>query len=134
MAMVLLAACGKPAATVTVEQLDGTWLIRTVEGAELPAVDMEEQPNMFFNAADSMFACYVGCNRMGGSLKLGNGGLLLGNVFSTRMYCHGLMELEDRLGALLPQVAKASLTDDGTLSLFDATDTELLTLVRAGEE
>lgn len=132
--MLLLAACGKQTAKVTTAQLDGRWLLLTVEGVGVPVVDAEEQPNMYFNVADSLFACYVGCNRMGGTLLVKEGKLTFGNVFATRMYCEDTIELEDRLGVLLPQITGVSFMEDGTLVLYDSDERQLVTLVKVDAE
>ena len=132
LAMMLLAACGvKKNIDITPEQLEGRWVLQTVEGVKLPATDTDEKPSMTYTMTDNRFACFVGCNRMGGSLHFENGALSLSNIYSTKMLCHNeeAMKLETRLGTLLDQVSSVSMNGN-TLVLTSADGKELLTMVR----
>lgn len=131
LAMALLTACGKTATDVTPEQLEGKWIMQTVEGVQVPTMDIAEKPYMIYTLADNHFACFVGCNRMGGALRFEDGTLSLTNVFSTKMLCHNeeAMQLENRLGALLEQVSSVSMQGN-TLVLSTADGHELITMVR----
>lgn len=131
-AMLLLISCGKTTTTdVTPEQLNGKWLLQTVEGAALPAVDVAEQPNVIFDTTEGHFACFLGCNRINAQYKFEEGKISFVNPLSTRMLCHNeeIMQLENRLGLLLDQVKNVSMEDD-ILILSDEKGNQILTMVR----
>ncbi|MCM1034782.1 MAG: META domain-containing protein [Paludibacter sp.] len=136
-AALLLSACGKQQKGITSEQLNGRWNIVSVNDSNIVSVETDEisaeVPNLYFSVEDSLFACYAGCNRMGGSLILEENTISLGDMFSTRMYCEDAMELEDLLGSLLPQVTQATLSETGELLLTDANGNTLLQLTKSAE-
>lgn len=131
-AMMLLAACSKQVATnATAEQMEGRWVLQSVQGAPLPVTENDKQPFMLYTMAENRFSCSVGCNNMGGSLTLENGKLTLSNMFSTKMLCpnEAAMELENRLGVLLDKVTTAKILDN-TLTLYSEDGQPILTMTR----
>ena len=46
-------------------------------------------------------SAHAGCNGMGGDLTITSDRLMTGPIISTQMYCDGVMEQEQALGALL---------------------------------
>jgi heat shock protein HslJ len=54
----------------------------------------------------------VGCNGMGGSVKIEPGRLITGPFMSTQMYCEGLMEQESAVSQLLSGSPRYSVKND----------------------
>lgn len=136
LAALLPVSCGKKANTENSfkpESLNGEWQIVSVNQETLQTAVDEETPSIRFNTEEKSFSCYVGCNRMGGTLSTDNDSLRLGSIFSTRMYCPDKMEMEQKLGIALDQVRLAKNANDGTLLLQNAEGTTLVTLSRTGE-
>ncbi len=90
----------------------------------------EEAPNMLFDVTNRSFACYVGCNRMGGTLSVGEDSLRMTDIFATRMYCPDKMETEEALGSALEQVHSVRVAEDGGLLLTDEAGRVLITLAK----
>ncbi len=129
-------SCGKKACTENsfkAESLNGEWQIVSINEDTLQVASDEETPSINFNTEDKSFSCYVGCNRMGGTLSTNNDSLRLGNIFSTRMYCPDKMGLEQKLGIALDQVRFARTADGGTILLQDAEGKTLVTLSKINE-
>lgn len=126
-------SCSKKVSTtsnVTPEALSGEWQIVSIEGDTLPIVAEEEIPSIQFDIEENSFSCYVGCNRMGGSLSISKDSIKLGNIFSTRMLCPDKMQLEQKCGVALDKVSLASMTNDDKIILQDKNGTALITLER----
>ncbi|HCS87482.1 MAG TPA: hypothetical protein DIW30_03425 [Bacteroidales bacterium] len=136
LAALLPIGCSKKASTENsfkTESLNGEWQIVSIHQETLQTAADEEIPSISFNTEDKSFSCYVGCNRMGGTLSTDNDSLRLGNIFSTRMYCPDKMGTEQKLGIALEQVRLAQTSDDGNLLLQDAEGRTLVTLLRTGD-
>lgn len=116
---------------LTTSDLEGKWLLQTINGEALPAVDTEEQPNMIFNFTEGRYACFLGCNRINGQVALEDGKIAFSNPLSTRMMCHleAVMELENKVAFLLDEVTSASLSGN-TLTLTTDEGKEIMTMTR----
>ncbi len=128
----LCMGCSKNASTTStafdLHSLQGEWQIVQLDSVPLLAEADEEAPNILFDIDHHSFACYIGCNRMGGTLSIDGDTLSLTDIYATRMYCQDKMEQEQRLGEVLEQVSFAERTPDGNVLLTNSTHTTLLTL------
>ncbi len=138
-AVATLAACGtKKAETASTEcaaetievvtlapaQLVGEWTIAKV--GETAIADSVETL-LAFNDSLQMYSAYVGCNRINGTY-LSTDSLVLTDGLSTKMYCEGLMELEQVLCVALPQVKQAVTCKCGGVALQNAAGETLLVI------
>ncbi len=102
----------------------GEWTITSVNDMHIPdslgAV-------LAFNDSLQMYSAYVGCNRINGTWVYADS-IVLTDGLSTKMYCEGLMELEQALCVALPQVKEAHLFDTGVVALLSAEGNILLTI------
>lgn len=90
----LLAACttmGNAAPDVALT----TWTFVTIDGKS------PVSPKAELRIYEDRIRANVGCNGMGGDLKIEPGRLIVGPVISTQMYCEGLMEQERAVAELL---------------------------------
>lgn len=130
----LLIGCSKPSGGgqkgFDMQMLDGEWQIVLLGEDSLPFEADEEAPNMLFDITNRSFACYVGCNRMGGTLSVGQDSLRMTDIFATRMYCPDKMETEEALGNALEQVHGVRVAEDGGLLLTDEAGRVLITLAK----
>ncbi len=130
----LLTGCSKTSGSgqkgFDMQMLDGEWQIVLLGEDSLPFEADEEAPNMLFDITNQSFACYVGCNRMGGTLSVGEDSLRMTDIFATRMYCPDKMETEEALGSALEQVHGVRVAEDGGLLLTDEAGRVLITLAK----
>ena len=84
---------------VELEQLQGQWLIKTVDNEAIQMPEQKEAILQFYNT-ENRFTGYAGCNRFGGPIEMKDGELTIGMIMATKMYCPGI-DLEDRLMAIL---------------------------------
>ena len=126
--------CSKTTSTTStafdLHNLQGEWLIVQLDSVPLHAEADEEAPNILFDVDNHSFACYIGCNRMGGTFSIEGDSLRLTDIYATRMYCPDKMDQEQRLGEVLEQVSSAVPTPDGNLLLSNSSHTAQLTLTR----
>jgi len=90
-----------PATTPASALADTRWAFTSIDGAP----PLSERAEIRFEA--NRISATVGCNGMGGTWQLENGRLIGGPYMSTKMWCEGLMDQEQAVGALLgenPQV------------------------------
>lgn len=93
-AMLLPAACGTLGAST--ERLEGSkWAFTMIDGTA------PVSSKAALNIDAGRIGAYVGCNGMGGDLKIAQGKLVTGPIIATEMYCDGVMEQESAVGALL---------------------------------
>ena len=116
----------EPAVT-NVDALDGTWVIKTVNGTEVPQT--ERPAYLGFNIAEKRVYGNPGCNSIGGSLEADvnkPGELAFGQMISTLMACPN-METESAVLKALNEVKSFKITGE-QLALYDASGTEVITL------
>ncbi len=134
LAVSLLTGCSKQsggsAKGVDMEELDGEWQIVLLGEDKLSFEADEEAPNMVFDVRNCSFACYVGCNRIGGRLSVGEDTLRMTDIYATRMYCPDKMETEQAIGSALERVHSVLTADDGGLLLTDEAGAVLITLAK----
>jgi len=93
-ALVLLAACS--ATTPSVADPGGSqWTFVLIDGQ--PPVSSKTSLSL----REGRIGANLGCNGMGGDLKIEHGRLITGPIISTQMYCDGLMEQERVVAELL---------------------------------
>ncbi|RKD91304.1 META domain-containing protein [Mangrovibacterium diazotrophicum] len=99
------------ATIVELSQLQGQWLLKTIDDEP---IQMPEQKEAFleFHSTESRFSGYAGCNRFGGQVEMTNSELSVGMIMATKMYCPGI-DLESRLMAMLQKSSwKVNLLND----------------------
>ncbi len=110
--------------TLAPQELVGEWTIAKV-GETLIGDSIETQ--LAFNDSLQMYSAYVGCNRINGTY-LSTDSLVLTDGLSTKMYCEGLMELEQALCLALPQVKQAVTCKCGGVALQNVAGETLLVI------
>lgn len=131
---VLISLEKREAPAVSVNDINGEWKISKVEGAAVEVAD--KTPFLSFNVAENAVHGNGGCNIINGSFSQEEGNpssLKFGHMISTMMAGPG-METERKVLIAMNKVASFVVNEDGTLSLMDAENNEVLLLVKnAGE-
>ena len=131
---VLISLEKREAPAVSVNDINGEWKISKVEGAAVEVAD--KTPFLSFNVAENAVHGNGGCNIINGSFSQEEGNpssLKFGHMISTMMAGPG-METERKVLTAMNKVASFVLNEDGTLSLMDAENNEVLLLVKNAEE
>lgn len=131
---VLISLEKREAPAVSVNDINGEWKIYKVEGAAVEVAD--KTPFLSFNVAENAVHGNGGCNIINGSFSQEEGNpssLKFGHMISTMMAGPG-METERKVLTAMNKVASFVLNEDGTLSLMDAENNEVLLLVKNAEE
>lgn len=131
---VLISLEKREAPAVSVNDINGKWKISKVEGAAVEVAD--KTPFLSFNVAENAVHGNGGCNIVNGSFSQEEGNpssLKFGHMISTMMAGPG-METERKVLTAMNKVASFVLNEDGTLSLMDAENNEVLLLVKNAEE
>lgn len=124
----------REAPAVSVNDINGKWNITRVEGWDVEVAD--KVPFLSFNVAENAVHGNGGCNIINGSFSQEDGNassLKFGQMISTMMAGPG-METERKVLAAMNKVVSFVLNEDGTLSLMDAGNTEVLQLVKSENE
>lgn len=127
---VLMSLEKREAPTVSINDINGEWTISKVDGVEIEVAD--KTPFLSFNVADNAVHGNGGCNIINGSFSQEEGNtssLKFGQMISTMMAGPG-METEGKVLEAMNKVASFVVNEDGTLSLMDAGNNEVLLLVR----
>ena len=128
---VLMSLEKKEAPAVSVNDINGKWNITKVEGAAVEVAD--KTPFISFNVAENAVHGNGGCNIINGSFSQEEGNpssLKFGHMISTMMAGPG-METERKVLSAMNKVASFVVNEDGTLSLMDVADNEVLLLVKS---
>lgn len=128
---VLMSLEKKEAPAVSVNDINGKWNITKVEGAAVEVAD--KTPFISFNVAENAVHGNGGCNIINGSFSQEEGNpssLKFGQMISTMMAGPG-METERKVLSAMNKVASFVVNEDGTLSLMDVADNEVLQLVKS---
>lgn len=131
---VLMSLEKKEAHAVSVNDINGKWNITKVEGAVVEVAD--KTPFISFNVAENAVHGNGGCNIINGSFSQEEGNpssLKFGQMISTMMAGPG-METERKVLSAMNKVASFVVNEDGTLSLMDAANNEVLLLVKSEDE
>lgn len=127
---VLLSLEKREAPVVSVNDINGEWNISKVDGVAVEVAD--KIPFLSFNVAEKAVHGNGGCNIINGSFSQEEGNsssLKFGQMISTMMAGPG-METERKVLAAMNKVVSFVKNDDGTLSLMDADNNEVLLLVK----
>ncbi|WP_300227096.1 META domain-containing protein [uncultured Bacteroides sp.] len=127
---VLMSLEKREAPAVSINDINGEWTISKVDGVEIEVAD--KIPFLSFNVADNAVHGNGGCNIINGSFSQEEGNassLKFGQMISTMMAGPG-METEGKVLEAMNKVASFVVNEDGTLSLMDAGNNEVLLLVR----
>lgn len=128
---VLMSLEKKEAPAVSVNDINSKWNITKVEGAAVEVAD--KTPFISFNVAENAVHGNGGCNIINGSFSQEEGNpssLKFGQMISTMMAGPG-METERKVLSAMNKVASFVVNEDGTLSLMDVADNEVLLLVKS---
>ena len=128
---VLMSLEKKEAPAVSVNDINGKWNITKVEGAAVEVAD--KTPFISFNVAENAVHGNGGCNIINGSFSQEEGNpssLKFGQMISTMMAGPG-METERKVLSAMNKVASFVVNEDGTLSLMNVADNEVLLLVKS---
>ena len=128
---VLMSLEKKEAPAVSVNDINGKWNITKVEGVAVEVAD--KTPFISFNVAENAVHGNGGCNIINGSFSQEEGNpssLKFGQMISTMMAGPG-METERKVLSAMNKVASFVVNEDGTLSLMDVADNEVLLLVKS---
>ena len=127
---VLMSLEKREAPAVSINDINGEWTISKVDGVEIEVAD--KTPFLSFNVADNAVHGNGGCNIINGSFSQEEGNassLKFDQMISTMMAGPG-METEGKVLEAMNKVASFVVNEDGTLSLMDAGNNEVLLLVR----
>lgn len=127
---VLLSLEKREAPAVSIEDINGEWKISKVDGAAVEIAD--KTPFLSFNVAEKAVHGNGGCNIINGSFSQEEGNpssLKFSQMISTMMAGPG-METERKVLMAMSKVVSFVLNEDGTLSLMDIDNNEVLLLVK----
>lgn len=127
---VVLSLEKREAPAVSVNDINGEWTISKVEGAAVEVAD--KTPFLSFNVAENAVHGNGGCNVINGSFSQEEGkpsSLKFGQMITTMMAGPG-METERKVLMAMNKVTSFVMNEDGTLSLVDAENNEVLLLVK----
>jgi heat shock protein HslJ len=128
-ALPLLAACATPGAVDAPPAAGSdrpltTWAFVTIDG-QAPRSGKAE-----LRIYEKRISATVGCNGLGGDLKMVPGQLKVGPIISTQMYCEGLMEQERAVAELLG-ASPAFFIENGRMGI--RSDKHVAELVRKSD-
>jgi heat shock protein HslJ len=114
-ALPLLTACASPGAVKAPPEAGSdrpltTWTFVAIDG-QPPRSDKAE-----LRIYEGRIGATVGCNGLGGDLKMVPGQLQVGPIISTQMYCEGLME-QERIVAELLGASPAFFIENGRMGI-----------------
>lgn len=93
-ALALLAACSATT-PIAAEPGGSAWTFVAIDGQK------PVSSRTSLTISEGRIGANLGCNGMGGDLKIEQGRLITGPIISTQMYCDGLMEQERAVAELL---------------------------------
>lgn len=102
-------------------QLNGNYNINEVMGENYTSKDLV----ISFDALNKSVNATTECNNMFGTYTIDLYALNFGEMASTKKYCEGKMEAEEKLGEVFEKTGSYSL-ESGVLQLFSANDRSLL--------
>ncbi len=118
----LLASCST-ASDAKVQLADSRWAFTAIDGQRPVA------SRAALTIAANRIGANLGCNGLGGELKITATKLVTKGLISTMMYCDGVMEQERAVGALLGASPQYRVKGD-TLTLTAPGHSAVLTRVR----
>ncbi len=102
-------------------QLNGNYKINEVMGENYASKELV----LTFDALNKSINATTECNNMFGTYSIDLYALKFGEMASTKKYCEGKMEAEEKLGEIFENTGSYSL-ESGVLQLFSANDRSLL--------
>ena len=114
----ILISCGSSKEVVV--DLNGEYQLLEVQGEDLSDQDL----SISFTPAENRISGETGCNGFSAKYTQENNVLSVGRAMSTRMYCEGKMETEQKIISSLEDVAKVK--KDGKELVFYSTDNQRL--------
>ncbi|MGL4852625.1 MAG: META domain-containing protein [Phocaeicola sp.] len=126
-----MTACGVKTNEASLDAIAGEWVIETIQGNPVSKT-LEKTPFLGINADENRLYGTTGCNNINGLIKRDSVNTALftfENVATTMMMCPE-METEQMVLGALSTVKKASLLPENKLSLLDASDKEVMQLMK----
>ena len=114
----ILISCGSSKEVVV--DLNGEYQLLEVQGEDLSDQDL----SISFTPAENRISGETGCNGFSAKYTQENNVLSVGRAMSTRMYCEGKMDTEQKIISSLEDVAKVK--KDGKELVFYSTDNQRL--------
>ncbi|NDW18218.1 META domain-containing protein [Dysgonomonas sp. 216] len=105
---------------VSVEQLAGNWMLKTMEGVQASAIFSSSEPKiptLMIEPSDSIIGGNAGCNRYGSKFRVSDNLLIVEPVFATQMACPD-MEGEYKYLKNIADTSELSMPDNNTLLLM----------------
>ncbi|MGL4520248.1 MAG: META domain-containing protein [Phocaeicola sp.] len=126
-----LASCGTKEKSASLEDIAGEWVIVTINGEPISST-LEKTPFLAINALENRLYGTTGCNNINGMIErdsLVENQFSFKNVATTMMMCPE-METESLVLKVLSEVKKADVAAGDKLVLLDATNKEVMQLVK----
>lgn len=119
----LFQSCDKPK-NLTESELEGYWVLKTINGKEAKTLFTGAQPTLQFNFADSTISGTGGCNRYSGAYTYKDGVFAAPNLAVTQMLCvedndegQFLLELSNANNTLSINNGLLTISHDGKVVL-----------------
>ena len=115
---VVIASCG--GSKEVTSELNGEYQLRLLDNEDVSAEDL----SFTFDASENRISGETTCNGFSAQYTQENNVLSIGRAMSTRMYCEGRMDMEQKIIASLEDVAKVE--KNGKDLVFYSTDNRRL--------
>jgi len=127
--LILFQGCSGTMTSAKEISLSGKWMIESIEGKPV----IENSPAFMEFSEDNRISGNASCNRFFGKYTLTGSKMTIGEAGSTRMMCAGpYSEQENHFLSTLSRV-DSFVIDNGSLSLKDAQDIEIIKASKSDE-
>lgn len=111
---------------VSADNLNGTWKITDINGAEIkPAEEGAEAPSVMFDASAHTYSFVTGCNNISGQYTSTYTDFTFDDGAATMRACPD-MTVEDAVKTVLPQIKSFGQVADGSYAFYNANNDILL--------
>lgn len=132
--VISIQSCKNKVTPIDKSQLEGYWVLKTIDGQDASSLFANSVPGMQFNFADSTVNGTGGCNRFFGKFSLNqNNEFSAPELGSTMMSCENMAQEDKFMKILSPAILNLSVSEEGILTLKDSQNKVLLEFVK-GEE
>ena len=112
---------------VSADNLNGTWKITDIDGAEIKSVEEGEAPSVTFDASAKTYTFVTGCNNISGQYTSTYTDFSFGDGVATMMACPD-MTVEDTVKAVLSRIKSFGQVADGSYAFYGA-DNDMLLII-----
>lgn len=119
----VIASCGSSKEVIA--KLDGEYQLRTLDGEDISAEDL----TFIFTPSENRVSGETTCNDFSAQFTQENNVLTIGRAMSTRMYCEGRMDTEQKIISSLEDVARVE-KDGKDLVFYSTNKKRLFTLTQ----